>query len=52
MYTEVPLFPRQASTTAERVDTLFFFLCTVTGIMAVSIALLLFYFAVKYRRRA
>ncbi|MGE5357486.1 MAG: cytochrome c oxidase subunit II, partial [Bacteroidales bacterium] len=32
-------------------DALFFFLCAVTGIMAVSIALLLLYFAVKYRRR-
>ena len=51
MFAEVPLFPEQASTTAERVDTLFFFLCTVTGIMAVSIALLLLYFAVRYRRR-
>ena len=40
MFAEVPLFPEQASTTAERVDTLFFFLCAVTGIMAVSIALL------------
>ena len=52
MFAEVPLFPEQASTTAERVDTLFFFLCAVTGIMAVSIALLLLYFAVRYRRRA
>ena len=51
MFAQVPLFPEQASTTAERVDTLFFFLCAVTGIMAVSIALLLLYFAVRYRRR-
>ena len=51
MFAEVPLFPEQASTTAERVDALFFFLCAVTGIMAVLIALLLLYFAVRYRRR-
>ena len=38
MFAEVPLFPEQASTTAERVDALFFFLCAVTGTMAVSIA--------------
>ena len=51
MFAEVPLFPEQASTTAERVDALFFFLCAVTGIMAVLVACLLLYFAVKYRRR-
>lgn len=51
MFADVPLFPEQASTTAQRVDTLFLFLCIVTGIMAVLIALLLLYFAVKYRRR-
>jgi cytochrome c oxidase subunit 2 len=52
MFAEIPLFPEQASTTAERVDALFFFLCIVTGTMAVGVALSLFYFAVRYRRRA
>ncbi len=52
MFAEIPLFPEQASTTAERVDALFFFLCTVTGTMAVLIAALLLFFAWRYRRRA
>ncbi len=52
MFADVPLFPEQASTTAARVDMLFFFLCTVCGTMAVLVAALLFFFAFKYRRRA
>jgi cytochrome c oxidase subunit 2 len=52
MFAEVPLFPEQASTTAERVDALFFFLCAVCGTMAVLIAGLVCFFAFKYRRRA
>jgi cytochrome c oxidase subunit 2 len=51
MFAEVPLFPEQAATTAERVDNLFFFLCTVTGTMALLVAGLLVYFAIRYRRR-
>jgi cytochrome c oxidase subunit 2 len=52
MFAEVPLFPEQASTTAQRVDALFFFLCAVCGTMAVLIAGLVLFFAFKYRRRA
>jgi cytochrome c oxidase subunit 2 len=52
MFAEIPLFPEQASTTAERVDALFFFLCAVCGIMAFLIAGLVIFFAFKYRRRA
>ncbi len=52
MFAEVPLFPEQASTTAQRVDALFFFLCTICGIMSVLIAGLVLFFAFKYRRRA
>jgi cytochrome c oxidase subunit 2 len=52
MFAEIPFFPDQASTTAYRVDALFFFLCAVCGTMAVLIALLLLYFAFRYRRRA
>jgi cytochrome c oxidase subunit 2 len=51
MFAEVPLFPEQASTMAHRVDALFFFLCGVTGTMAILIAGLLCYFAFRYRRR-
>ncbi len=52
MFAEIPLFPEQASTMAERVDHLFFFLCVVTGAMAVLVTLLIIYFAFRYRRRA
>jgi cytochrome c oxidase subunit II len=47
----VPLFPPQASTTAEGVDHLFFFLCAVTGAAALLVTVLLFSFAIRYRRR-
>jgi cytochrome c oxidase subunit 2 len=52
MFAEVPFFPEQASTTAQQVDTLFIFLCAVTGGMSVLIAGLLLFFAFRYRRRA
>src|SRR5438093_3026439 len=52
MFTKVPLFPEQASTHAEHVDALFFFLLGVSGFFSALIALLLIYFAVKYRRRS
>src|ERR1051326_698302 len=51
MFTEIPLFPEQASTHAAHVDALFFFLLTVSGFFALLIAGLLIFFAVKYRRR-
>jgi cytochrome c oxidase subunit II len=52
MFNEVPMFPEQASTHAERVDTLFFFLLGVSGFFSVLIAVFLIYFAVRYRRRS
>jgi cytochrome c oxidase subunit 2 len=52
MFTEVPLFPETASTHAEQVDTLFFFLLGVSGAFSVAIAVALIYFAVRYRRRS
>src|ERR1051325_513141 len=52
MFIEVPLFPEQASTHAERVDGLFYFLLGVSVFFSVLIATLLIYFAVKYRRRS
>jgi len=48
----VPLFPKQASSIAKEVDYLYFFLVAVGLFFAVLIFLLVFYFAVKYRRRA
>src|SRR5262249_29995265 len=47
----VPLFPPQASTSAVKVDALLVFLCAVCGLMAVMVATLIFYYAVRYRRR-
>jgi cytochrome c oxidase subunit 2 len=52
MFADVPLFPEQASTSAERVDALLYFLLGVSGFMTVLIAGLVIYFSAKYRRRA
>jgi cytochrome c oxidase subunit 2 len=51
MWTGTPLFPEAASTMAERVDGLYFFLVAITVFFSVLIATLVVYFAVKYRRR-
>jgi cytochrome c oxidase subunit 2 len=47
----VPLFPEAASTVASSIDLLYFFLIAVTVFFSVLIFALIFYFAVKYRRR-
>ncbi len=47
-----PLFPEQASTLAERVDALYYFLVGVSALFASLIFLLLIFFAIKYRRRS
>jgi cytochrome c oxidase subunit 2 len=47
-----PLFPVQASSTAPEVDKLFLFLTAISVFFAVLIFLLIFYFAIKYRRKA
>lgn len=47
----LPLFPEQASTVAGRVDALYYYLVGVSVFFSVLIFLLVFYFAVKYRRR-
>ena len=52
MFKELPLFPEQASTHAERVDNLFFFIAAVTGAVALLVTVLVIYFAVRYRRRS
>lgn len=51
MFAEIALYPKAASTTAEQVDYLFFFLLTVCGAVTLLVAFLLIFFAVKYRRR-
>jgi len=48
----LPLFPEQASTTAARVDALYFFLVAVSFFFIGLIFFLVIYFAVKYRRRS
>jgi cytochrome c oxidase subunit 2 len=45
-----PLTPEQASTVAGRVDTLFYTLVGLSLLFALPIALLIVYFALKYRR--
>jgi cytochrome c oxidase subunit 2 len=45
------LFPEQASTAAQRVDNLYFFLCALTAFFTLLIFVLIVYFALKYRRR-
>ena len=47
-----PLFPEQASTIAEGVDQLYAFLVGVSVFFSVLIFVLIFYFAIRYRRRS
>jgi cytochrome c oxidase subunit 2 len=52
MWTNLPLFPAQASTIASRVDGLFAFLMVVSTVFTGLIFFLVLYFMVKYRRRS
>lgn len=47
-----PLLPQEASSLAPAVDHLFYFLSAVSVFFSALIFLLIFYFAVKYRRRS
>jgi cytochrome c oxidase subunit 2 len=51
MYNEFPLWPERASTVAGHVDLLFIALIFLTGTVSILIWLVIFYFAIKYRRR-
>jgi cytochrome c oxidase subunit II len=51
MWSGIPLFPEQASTFAPQVDNLYFFLVALTAFFSVLIAILVVYFALKYRDR-
>jgi len=51
MLADFPLFPEQASTAARTVDTLYLFLVALTGTVSILIWIVIFYFAIKYRRR-
>ena len=50
MNSEFELFPESASTTAPPVDQLYLFLVAFSAAMTVFVAVLVIYFAVKYRR--
>jgi cytochrome c oxidase subunit 2 len=52
MWPNAPLFPQQASTIAPRVDAVFFFLVSVFVFFAALIFILVFVFAIKFRRRS
>jgi cytochrome c oxidase subunit II len=49
---QVQLAPEQASTAAEQVDPIFWFVTLVAGFFTVLIAFLVIYFGIKYRRRS
>ncbi|HEY3052664.1 MAG TPA: cytochrome c oxidase subunit II [Thermoanaerobaculia bacterium] len=51
MYNDFPLWPERASTVAGHVDALFIALIIITGATSILIWLVIFYFAIKYRRR-
>jgi cytochrome c oxidase subunit II len=48
----LPFTPEQASTIAGHVDALYLYLILITLFFSVLVVVLIFYFAVKYRRRA
>jgi cytochrome c oxidase subunit II len=48
----LPLFPEAASSIANSIDYLYFYLIAVSTIMTVLIFSAVFFFAIKYRRRA
>ena len=52
MQSQIPIHPEQASTIAQSVDYLYFFLTAVTLFFTVVIFSTIFYFMIKYRRRS
>jgi cytochrome c oxidase subunit II len=52
MLSDLPLFPVRASTIGAGVDHLFFYLLAVALVFSTLIFVLVFYFAIKYRRRS
>lgn len=51
MYNDFPLWPEKASTMAGQVDGLFIALCIITGVTSLIVWAVIFFFAIKYRRR-
>src|SRR5262245_11892981 len=52
MIAQISLFPEQASTAASEVDAVFGFIFAVSAFFSALIAVLLIYFAIRYRRRS
>jgi cytochrome c oxidase subunit 2 len=52
MFADIIWFPQEASTTARYVDQLFVFLFILCAAVGLLVAFLLFYFSIRYRRRA
>src|SRR5262245_32498447 len=50
MQPNFPIFPEQASTMAGQVDALYLFLVLITTFFSLLIAILILFFAIKYRR--
>jgi len=50
MFSDLPLFPQQASTGAAEVDALYLFLVALTMFFSLLIAGLLIFFAIRYRK--
>ena len=50
MWKDFPLYPEQASTIAQPVDLLYFFLIAVSAFFALLISVLIVVFASKYRK--
>lgn len=50
MQPKLPLFPQQASTVAGQVDALYLFLVLITTFFSLLVALLILFFAIKYKR--
>src|SRR5579884_1205196 len=48
---QIALYPQRASTTADQIDTLFFFLLGVTMAAGLLVCILMGVFAIQYRRR-
>ena len=48
---DFPLFPEQASTLASKVDAIYFFALAVSALSSLLIALFIFFFFVKFRRK-
>jgi cytochrome c oxidase subunit 2 len=50
MLSDFPLWPERASTVATQTDTLFIFMCVITGTVSLLTFIVIFYLAIKYRR--